>query len=142
MTALVPIDAGQWVLAYYEHFFPGHIDDDMPGSLERLVYGGSGWDCLRDARQQFEVVQAEKVVPKTVQAWDGRRVHRRLIVAAATTAGEMLALRDKLFAIGFAADRAIEEETARLISDFATKTRADALSKVHAALPHIFGKSA
>jgi hypothetical protein len=49
---------------------------------------------------------------------------------------------DFLFAIGFAADRAIEQETARLVSDFAAKTRADALAKVHAALPHIFGRAA
>ncbi|MGO4833570.1 hypothetical protein AB4144_14995 [Rhizobiaceae sp. 2RAB30] len=32
------------------------------------------------------------------------------------------------------------EETARLIGDFAAQTRADALAKVHAALPHIFGR--
>lgn len=133
--AFVPLAAGQWVLAYVEHFMP---DDDLSRSLEILARGGSGWDCLRRPHEQFDVLQVERVMPKTFQA-GGRRQYRYLVVAAASTAGEMLTLRDKLFTIGFAADRAIQEETARLISDFAAKTRADALAKVQAALPHIFG---
>lgn len=141
-TALVPIQPGQWVLAYYDHFWPGNYDNDMPVALERLVERGSGWDCLHNAGQQFEVVQADRVTAKTVFSHGARRTHRSLVVAAADTAGEMLALRDKLFTIGFAADRAIEEETARVMSAFTAQTRADALAKVHAALPHIFGRDA
>ncbi|PSJ55777.1 hypothetical protein [Pseudaminobacter soli (ex Li et al. 2025)] len=139
MTALIPIEAGQYVLTYIEHFYQGHMDRDMAGALGHLVYGGSGWDCLRKAEDQFEVLQVERVMPKTYLVPGGRR-YRDLVVAAASTSGEMLALRDKLFAIGFAADRAIREEKARLIADFAAKTRADALAKVHEALPHIFGR--
>ncbi|PSJ55791.1 hypothetical protein [Pseudaminobacter soli (ex Li et al. 2025)] len=137
MTALVPIEAGQYVLTYVDHFYPG--DGDMAGALEYLVHGGSGWDCIRKAEDQFEVMQVERVMAKTYLAQGGRRC-RNLVVAAASTSGEMLALRDKLFAIGFAADRAIAEEKARLIADFAVKTRMDALAKVHEALPHIFGR--
>jgi hypothetical protein len=143
MNALVPIEAGQWVLSYFDHFYPGHSDGDMAGALEYLVHGGSGWDCIRKAEDQFEVMQVERVMPKTFMAEGSRsRRSRGLVVAAASTAGEVLALRDKLFGIGLAADRAIEEETARLIAGFAAKTRADALAKVHAALPHIFGRQA
>lgn len=149
MTALVPIEPGQWVLAYVEHFYPGYIDGDMAGSLERLAYRGSGWDCLRDAGDQFDVLHVERAMPKTFTSSTGRwsegkakRYPRYLVVAAASSDGEMLALRDKLFAIGFAADRTIEEETDRRMADFARQTRAVALAKVHAALPHIFGRTA
>lgn len=142
MTAFVPIEPGQWVLAYVEHFGPYPGEGDLREALERLDQGGSGWDCLYRPQDQFEVLQVERAMPKTFTVKGKRSRHYRyLVVAAASTAGEMLALRDKLFAIGFAADRAIEEETARLITDFARKSRADALAKVHAALPHIFGRS-
>ncbi|MHA6641328.1 hypothetical protein [Mesorhizobium sp. A623] len=144
MTALVPIEPGQWVLAYVDSFGPDPFDGDLLRALRLLDHGGSGWDCLRRASEQFEVVRVEHVMPKTFRCIRGQRRWRFCVVAASSsaTAGEMLALRDKLFAIGFAADRAIEEETARLVSDFATKTRAAALAKVEAALPHIFGRSA
>lgn len=143
MTALVPIEPGQWVLAYVEYFYPGH-DLDIAAALERLTEGGSGWDCLHKPRDQFNVMQVERVMPKTFHAVGdrGQRRWRYLVVAAASTAGEVLALRDKLFTIGFAADRAIEEESARVMADFTAKVRADALAKVHAALPHIFGRGA
>jgi hypothetical protein len=141
MTALVPIEPGQWVLAYIVHFYPSYIEGDMASALEKLVCGGSGWDCIHDAGEQFEVLQVERVMPKTFTAHgERRRRERYLVVASASSAGELLALRDKLFAIGFAADHAIEVEINRLIADFERKTRAEALAKVHAALPHIFGR--
>jgi len=140
MTALVLIESGQWVLAYVEHFGPYPGEGDLREALERLDHGGSGWDCLYRPQQQFEVFLVERVMPKTFLA-DGRRHYRNLVIATASSAGELLALRDKLFAIGFAADRAIQEETARRMADFKRKTRAAALAKVHAALPHIFGRS-
>jgi len=138
-NALIPINPGQWVLAYVEHFYPGHFDRDMACALESLVKGGSGWDCIYDAGDQFEVLQVERVMPKTYLTVEGERRLRDLVFATASPAGELLALRDKLFAIGFAADRAIQEETARRMASFTAKTRAAALAKVHAALPHIFG---
>lgn len=147
---LVPIECGQWILAYVEHFMPD--PDDLGASVERLTSRGSGWICLHQPSDQFEVRQVARVMPKTYVCTresylhpgtiTADRFHRAFVVAAADTAGEMLVLRDKLFTIGFAADRAIEEETARVMSDFAKKTRADALAKVHAALPHIFGRDA
>ncbi|MGB3418754.1 MAG: hypothetical protein WBA36_18930 [Mesorhizobium sp.] len=111
MRALVPIEPGQWVLAYVEHFWPGHYDGDMARALERLVDGGSGWDCLREASEQFEILQAVRVMPKTYTCMrpsllhpgtmaEDRR-HRSLVFATAATAGELLALRDKLFAVDF-----------------------------------------
>lgn len=152
MTALVHIESGQWILAYYDHFWPGHYDVDMAGALEQLAQGGSGWDCLRRPEEQFAVRRADRVMPKTYThrrasilrpgTMTEDRYHRSYVVAAADTAAEMLALRDKLFAIGFAADQAIQEETARVMAGFVAKSRADALAKVHAALPHIFGRTA
>lgn len=141
MTNFVQMEPGQWVLVYIEHFGPDPWDQDLVRALESLRFGGSGWTCLYKPADQFEVVQVERVMPKTFLDVDGKRRGRYLVVASADTAGEMLALRDKLFAIGFAADRAIEEETNRRMAKFAAKTRADALAKVHAALPHIFGRA-
>ncbi|MCG7508523.1 hypothetical protein [Mesorhizobium retamae] len=141
MTALVRIEAGQWVLAFKENFGPYPGGGDLRETLERLTHGGSGWDCLHRPKDQFDVHQTERVMPKTYRiVGSGSRHWRDQVVAAAATSGELEALRDKLFAIGFAADRAINDEIARLISPFEAKTRADALAKVHAALPHIFGR--
>ena len=142
MTAFVPIMSGQWVLAYNENVGPYPGSGDLREALEMLGHGGSGWSFLHNSAQQFDVLQVEHVMPKTFQSVGGRRHWRNLVVATSDNPGEMLALRDKLFAIGFAADRAIQEETVRRISDFAKKTRAEALAKVHAALPHIFGRTA
>lgn len=147
MTALVSIEAGQWVLSYRWEFWFGALDGDMAGALDLLVESGSGWDCLRRPSDQFEVIQVGRVMPKTFIASDGQRHRRALIVASASTEGEIVALRDKLFGIGFAADRAIHDEIVRRLSesrmgDYEAKVRADALAKVHAALPHIFGRHA
>jgi len=142
MTAIIPIDAGQWVLTYVEHYCPAVLGGGMARALECLSEGGSGWESLWRPEQQFEVVRVDRVMPKTFRDPDGKRRLRYFVVAAASSSGEMVALRDKLFAIGFEADRAIEEETARRMADFTAKTRADALAKVHAALPHIFGRMA
>lgn len=143
MTSFVHIEPGQHVLAYVEHYYPGNFDGDMPGALECLASGGSGWGFLRRSDEQFEVMQVERVMPKTFRAVGrDRRQYRDLVIAAADTAGELLALRDKLFDIGFAADRAIAEETSRRMADFIAGTRAEALAKIHAALPHIFGRLA
>lgn len=139
---LLPIEQGQWVLTYIEHFYPSYIEGDMKDALERLVTGGSGWTCLRKSADQFNVVQVAHVMPKTFRDTEGNKHWRYLVVASAGTAGEMLALRDKLFTIGFAADRKIEEETARRMTKFKARTRAEALAKIHAALPHIFGGQA
>lgn len=141
MTALVPIEPGQWVLAYKDGCGPYPGSGELRESVERLVEGGSGWTCFHRPSDQFHVFQVERVMPKTYHAVDCERRHwRDQVVAYAATSGELLALSDKLFAIGFAADRAIEQETARVMSEFIRKTRADALAKVHAALPHIFGR--
>lgn len=142
MTALVHIEPGQWVLAYVEEFYPGYTDGDMAGALEHLVKRGSGWDCLFHGREQFLIVQVDRVMPKTFRSADDRRHRRNLVVAAAGTQSELAALRDKLFAIGVEADEAIERETTRVMADFTRKTRADALAKIHRALPHIFGRAA
>jgi len=142
MTAIVPIDVGQWVLTYVEHYCPALLGGGMPRALERLSEGGSGWESLWRPEQQFEVVKVDRVMPKTFRDPDGRRRSRYFVVAAASTASQMIALRDKLFAIGFEADRTIEDETARRMAEFVAATRADALAKVHAALPHIFGRKA
>lgn len=136
---LLHIEAGLWVLMYEPHFMP---DPDLARAVERLARGGSGWDCLGSGREQFLIVQVDRVMPKTFRSIDGKRHDRSLVVAAAGTQSELAALRDKLFAIGVEADEAIERETARVMAEFTRKTRADALAKVRRALPHIFGRVA
>ncbi|NDV88780.1 hypothetical protein GTW51_18965 [Aurantimonas aggregata] len=143
MNSLVHIEPGQWVLAYKEGYGPFPGSGELREALDRLVYEGSGWTCLNRPADQFDVLHVARVMPKTFTVLDepGRRF-RDQVVAAASTEGEIVALRDKLFGIGVAADRAIEEETARVMAEFARKTRADGLAKIHRALPHIFGREA
>ncbi|PAP94507.1 hypothetical protein [Mesorhizobium wenxiniae] len=140
MTAQIEIQPGQWVLAYVDQFCTAYIDDDMPRALERLTSGGSGWACLSPKRpwEQFMVSFVAKAMPKTWENEHGWRGRRSFIIAVADTQAEMLALRDELFSIGFVADKQIEEETARVMADFERATKADALAKIHAALPHMF----
>lgn len=141
---LVPIKAGEWVLAYVEPYGPYPGEDDVVVSLDRLNHRAGGWDCIRNAHQLFDVLKVSHVMPKTFRCLHGKRRWRNNVVAASSsaTAGEMLVLRDKLFSIGTAADRLIADEMAKRIAEFERKTRADALAQVHAALPHIFGRSA
>lgn len=145
MTTVVPIEPGQWALAWNEHCF--HDDDDCAGdpiqaAALRLKFRGAGWEHLR-AGQLFEVHRVSRVMPKTYMkaspySGSGHRAYRDLVIATGATELAMTALRDELFAIGHETDDAIEWEAARLVSEFAAKTRADAVEKIHALLPHIF----
>jgi hypothetical protein len=143
MNSLVHIEAGQWVLAYTDGCGPFPGSGELRKAVELLVYEGSGWTFSRPS-DLFDILQVKRVMPKTFTVLDGHpgRRFRDQVVAAASTEGEIVALRDKLFGIGVAADRAIEEETARVMADFARKIRADALAKIHRTLPHIFGRDA
>ncbi len=138
---LVPIECGQWVLVYVEHFMPD--PGELRTSLERLINRGSGWDCLVHGRQQFEVLKVERIMPKTIKACGKPARYPRVQIVAASNSREQIAvLRDKLFAIGVEVGETIERERIRVMADFTAKTHADALAKVHAALPHIFGRGA
>ncbi|MGO4833571.1 hypothetical protein AB4144_15000, partial [Rhizobiaceae sp. 2RAB30] len=85
----VPIEAGKWVRAHVEHFYPGVVDGDLIKALERLQEGGSGWDCLRSPSDQFEVVRVAHVMPKSFRCAEGLRHRRNHVVASAGSAGEM-----------------------------------------------------
>lgn len=143
MTAIVPIEPGQWVLAYADGHFNASLS--LEQNLSRLAFGGAGWELSeRVAHGIFEVLQVTRVMPKTFR-FEGvsyrTRGYRTEVIAAASSREEITILRSTLISIGFAADGAIAEETARRMADFTAKTRAVALAKVHAALPHIFGRS-
>jgi hypothetical protein len=145
LTALVPIEAGQWVLAFFQpYYWP---DDDMREHLERFTTWGGGWDGHR-ATEIFLVHQVEKVMPKTYIAVGtcrrvdaGERLRRTHVVAAGKTEAEMTALRDRFFAIGVKTTKAIEAEMYRRIAPFEKRKHAEALAQVHACFPHIFRES-
>ena len=146
MTAFVPIEAGQWVLAFHQPYGP--YLRPMPEHLEMFAHRGGGWDNHRK-EDIFFVLQVQKVMPKTFVAigavrliHEGERLPRSHVIAACQSEAAAIALRDKFFAIGVAASDKIEAEMYRRIEKFAAREEAKAVRKVHVCLPHIFGRDA
>lgn len=147
MTAIIDIKPGQWVLAFPQPY--GLWDDTtMEEHLEKFSKRGGGWDSHL-ADEIFAVVQIQKVMPQTYLAIgksrlirEGERQYRVNVIATAKTEAEMLRLRDKIYAIGDAADDRIEAEMYRRIQKFADREHTKALKKIYAMFPEIFGRSA
>lgn len=147
MIQFVDIKPGQWVLAFPQPY--GLWDNTtMQEHMERFSKRGGGWDSHR-VDEIFAVVQVQKVMRQTYLTMgsgrlirEGERQYRVNIIAAGKTEAEMLRLRDKIYAIGDATDDRIEAEMYRRIENFADRERAKALKKIHATLPHIFGRPA
>ncbi|ACP24912.1 hypothetical protein NGR_c11270 [Sinorhizobium fredii NGR234] len=138
MTALVQMQPGDWALAFDQPYFLPEFE--MAAHLERFARRGGGWDS-HQASDIFVLHQISEVKPKTYFAvGDQRRHPRNYVFATGQSEKAMLALRDKFFAIGVEADGSIEKEMYRLVEPFARQKRAEALAKVHATLPHIFGR--
>ena len=145
----VPIKEGDFVLAWSDGY--QLYDDDMVAGISRLIYRGAGWD--RDTADRiFEVHRVTRVMPKTLvrpntpTRWDKREErheHRSIVIAAGATEGAMIALRDRLFAIGNEASEAIEAEASRILelhlSAFEAATRLEAMRNLRRALPYFFG---
>ncbi len=145
MTALVPIEPGQWVLAFHQPYGP--YDRPLPELLEGYAF--RHWMDTHRKEEIFFVLQVLKVMPKTFVAIgscrfidEGARLPRSHVIAACHSEAAAIALRDKLFAIGVETGEKIEQEMYRRIEKFAAREREKALRKVHACLPHIFGRSA
>ena len=145
----VPIKEGDFVLAWSDGHQP--YDDDMLAGVQRLIFRGAGWD--RDTADRiFEVHRVTRVMPKTFvrpntpTRWDKREVRheqRSIVIAAGATESAMIALRDRLYAVGKEAAEAIEAETSRILklhlSEFEAATRLGAMRELRDALPHFFG---
>lgn len=147
MTTLIDIKPGQWVLAFFQ---PYGLYDDRPMTehLEMFVRNGGGWDG-HQADEIFLIVEVEKVMPKTYisvgesrHVRRGERLYRVNVIAAFSTQAEAIALRDRFHAIGVAADDQIDFVVDRLARPVRKRVYAKALKKVHACLPHIFGRKA
>lgn len=139
MSALVDIKPGQWVLAFDQPFAP--YFEPMPQHLENFAKRGGGWESCRPS-EIFHVHQADRVMPKTyTSAGNDSRLDRLTVIAVGPTKESMIALREKLYAIGVEADDAIEAEMYRRIEKFAAKKRAAAERKIHRLLPHHFPTS-
>ena len=146
MTDFIPIEPGQWVLAFDQPYGP--YDRTVAEHLEWFNKRGGGWDSAR-ATELFLVHQVEKVMPKTYigSAPIGgsrytstlERFDRVFIIAAGKSSADMIALRDKLFAIGADADDAIKAEADRRMEKFIDRVRAKAIKKIHRQFPHFFG---
>lgn len=151
MSAFVDIKPGQWVLAFDEPYGP-HVDE-MPQHLERFSKRGGGWDSHRvtEIFHIFEVIdiKPERYHPKTYMTGEAVPPRRPYIrerqyrgnVIAAGTKEQMLALRDRLFAVGNEVDDKIEAEMYRRIESFAARERAKAINKIHKLLPQHFGSA-
>lgn len=147
MTKFVDIEPGQWVLAWKSEYFPPG-DTDLARHAESLRFGGSGWEHLY-GRSQFDVLLVTDVKPKTFYAvaeTDGAedpavvRAHRETVLAVGKSKGAMKALGAKLMAIGHEADDAIMRERAKLIAPFERAKRDEAVAKIRALLPHLYGE--
>lgn len=147
MTQFLDIKTGQWVLAFDQpYFYPG---SDITEWLERFTTWGGGWDGhLSD--EIFVVHRPTKIMPKTylAKSWqlgasetDLGRYPRENVIQAFDTQAQAIDLRDRFHAIGVRATKDIEKESARLIKAYAAKREAKALTEIHEALPHIFGRS-
>ncbi|WP_164777802.1 hypothetical protein [Sinorhizobium meliloti] len=124
----------------------------MPEHLEMFASRGGGWESCR-ATEIFHVYCVDDVKPKTYfidpdesvahpRSYIKDRQPRSHVIAAGTTREAMIDLRDKIFAIGSETSARIEAEMYRRVERFAAKERAKAIKKIHASLPHIFGKDA
>lgn len=138
MMELVPIEHGQFALIYFDHFMPR---GGLRVALESLIHRGSGWDAVQRPADQFDIVQVDHVMKKTFRDCHGRRHDRAMVAATATTESELIALRDKIFTIGFETDNAIEAEMYRLVEPYRAEMKERALMRVHQAMPHVFGRS-
>jgi hypothetical protein len=148
-TTLVHIEPGQWVLAFQQGYEP--FDRPLAAHLEMFARRGGGWDSHRK-EEIFSVKRVTRVMPKTfVAEWESRRQpgkwfeersYRYVVIASCQSQAAAVALRDKFFAIGVDADDRIEEEMHRRIASFAAKEHDKALKKIHACLPHLFGRDA
>lgn len=147
MSTFLDMKPGQYVLCFDEPYF--HPDENITKVCERLDTRGAGWDFA--VKELFEIRQVIKVMPKTytfttiiakrTPDCEVRRAYRDSIVQVADDVESLVALRDKLLAIGVETDDAIEKEMYRRISPFENRLRAKALKKVHKLLPHIFGRA-
>lgn len=148
MTAFIDIKPGQWVLTFDQPYGPYH--SDMPEHLERFAQRGGGWDSCH-ADEIFIVHLVDSVAPKTYQAkadepeskvrWRAHpagRYYLSHVIAAGTTRDEMIAFRNRLFAIGVETDDAIEAEMYRRIEKFAERKRAAGEKKIRKLFPNFF----
>lgn len=150
MTEFVHLEPGQWVLAFDEPYGP--YVSELSQHLEMFAARGGGWDSCR-ATEIFHIYRVDDVKPKTYfidteesvahpRSYIKDRQPRSHVIAAGTTREAMIDLRDKIFAIGSETSDRIEAEMYRRVERFAAKERAKAIKKIHASLPHIFGKDA
>lgn len=147
MTALIPIKPGQWVLAF-DQPFGLHDDKSMEDHLAQFCSRGGGWDHIRPG-EIFVIHQVHHVSPKGYlgisRAPDGElgtnKYTRFNVIAVGKSEAEMLARRDKLYAIGAAADDAIEAETRRRMKRYSARQYAKAEKKIHRMFPHFFGRT-
>jgi hypothetical protein len=119
----------------------------MPQHLEYFASRGGGWENCK-ASEIFLIHQVERVMPKTYTSVgndsryvnDGDRLYRATVIAAGTLRESMIAIRDKLYAIGVETDDRIEAEMYRRIEKFAARERAKAERRIHRLLPQFFGR--
>lgn len=152
MTDFIPIEAGQWVLAFSEPYSPH--EGTMAEHLERFERRGGGWDSHRP-EEIFMVHQVSSISPKTYMApmpprwrYSGSensagaetRHPRGNVIAVGKTEAEMMKLRAKFYEMGDAADYAIEAETDRRMAKFRERRYRKAEQKIHKLFPHFFGR--
>lgn len=144
MTIFVPIDPGEWALAFHNGCGPYHR------TVRKLLesYAFHHWMDSTKKEEIFLVHQVQLVMPKTYLAVgasryvrEGERLSRACVIAGCKSEADALGLRDKLFAIGVETGEKIEKDMYRRIEKFAARDEAKAVRKVHRCLPHTFGRA-
>jgi len=147
MTHPIHIEPGQWVLTFDEHYGP--FNRNFQEHLERFSIRGGGWEGHRKA-EMFHVLKVKDVMQKTytfedpatgARSYFKARQNRFLVIASGATREDMIALRDKFFAIGVETSGRIEKEMYRRIEKYAAREDEKAVKKIHKLLPHIFGRA-
>lgn len=147
MISFIDIKPGQWVLAFDEPYGP--FNRTMPEHIETYASRGGGWESHRKT-EILHVYEVSDVRPKTYtigeaithpRAYLTKRQYRSHVIAAGGTKAEMIALRDRFFAIGIETGTRIEAEMYRRIEKFAAREEAKAVKAIHRCLPHFFPKT-
>lgn len=143
MSAIIPIEPGQWVLAFHQ---PYGLYDGITMAERLKQYASRHWMEVARPDEEFLVIQVDQVKPKTYTVLGsgryictGGRLPRYNVVAALTTEAAGLALRDKLCSIGEEVGSRIEKEMHRRIQKFSEREQAKGLERVHRCLPQFFG---
>ncbi len=139
MINYVQIQTGQFALCMEQHHLS--MKGDPASNVEGIARMFETWDYVRSCHDIYFIVEVGSVSKKTFRTTGGRRHTRDLVIASAQSKQAAEALRDRLHSISVDAEKAYQDGCAEFQNKVASKVIADAINKVHSAMPHIFGRA-